>query len=113
MFTQNTSFDNKFFAESIDASKRGTAVSIRDMMGPRAARNLVSDVQVHDSNFAFLTTTLAKLHKELYEPLYFVTWQKDIPFETGGVISHRRNRLSSRLRSDRSIACCAGPSRPP
>ena len=40
MFTQNTSFDNKFFAESIDASKRGTAVSIRDMMGPRAARNL-------------------------------------------------------------------------
>lgn len=84
MFTQNTSFDNKFFAESIDASKRGTAVSIRDMMGPRAARNLVNDVQVHDSNFAFLTTTLAKLHKELYEPLYFVTWQKDIPFETGG-----------------------------
>ena len=84
MFTQNTSFDNKFFAESIDASKRGTAVSIRDMMGPKAARTLASDIKVHDSNFAFLTTTLAKLHKELYEPLYFVTWQKDIPFETGG-----------------------------
>lgn len=84
MFTQNTSFGDKFFAEGVDASKRGTAVSLRDMAGPRMARTLVGDAKIHDSNFAFLSTTLAKLHKELYEPLYFVTWQKDVPFETGG-----------------------------
>ena len=84
MFTQNTSLGDKFFAESIEASKRGRAVSLRDMYGPRQARTLIGDAKVHDSNFAFLSTTLAKLHKELYEPLYFVTWQKDVPFETGG-----------------------------
>ncbi len=84
MFTQNTSLGDKFFAESIEASKRGRAVSLRDMYGPRQARTLIGDAKIHDSNFAFLSTTLAKLHKELYEPLYFVTWQKDVPFETGG-----------------------------
>ena len=84
MFTQNTSLGDKFFAESIEASKRGRAVSLRDMYGPRQARTLIGEAKVHDSNFAFLSTTLAKLHKELYEPLYFVTWQKDVPFETGG-----------------------------
>ena len=73
MFKQNTSFGEKFFAEGIDASKRGTTLSIRDMCGPRTARAFVTDAKVHDSNFAFLTTTLAKLHKELYEPLYFAT----------------------------------------
>lgn len=83
-FTQNTNLDNKFFAESIGASKRGTTVSVRDAYGPRMSHTVVGDAKIHDSNFAFLTTTLAKLHKELYEPLYFVTWQKDIPFETGG-----------------------------
>lgn len=84
MFTQNTSLGDKFFAESIEASKRGRAVSLRDMYGPRQARTLIGDAKIHDSNFAFLSTTLAKLHKDLYEPLYFVTWQKDVPFETGG-----------------------------
>ena len=83
-FTQNTDFNANFFAESIDSSKRGTTVSIRDMYGLKASRAMTHDAQIHDSNFAFLTTTLAKLHKELYEPLYFVTWQKDVPYETGG-----------------------------
>lgn len=83
-FTQNTNFDDKFFAESVDPSKRGSAVSVRDMYGLKVSRALAHDTKVHDANFAFLTTTLAKLHKELYEPLYFVTWQKDVPYETGG-----------------------------
>lgn len=83
-FTQNNTYGDKFFAESVDASKRGSAVSIRDMYGPKVRQAMVSDAKVHDSNFAFLSTTLAKLHKELYEPMYFVTWQKDVPFETGG-----------------------------
>lgn len=83
-FTQNTTYGEKFFAESVDPSKRGSTVSVRDMYGIKASRAMVHDATVHDSNFAFLTTTLAKLHKQLYEPLYFVTWQKDVPFETGG-----------------------------
>lgn len=84
MFTQNTDFNSKFFAESIGASKRGSAVSLKDMYGAKTRRAFIGDAQIHDSNFAFLSNTLAKLHKELYEPLYFVTWQKDVPFETGG-----------------------------
>lgn len=83
-FTLNDSISKNCYAESVDASKRGTTISIRDMYGIKAARAAVHDTQVHDSNFAFLTTTLAKLHKELYEPLYFVTWQKDVPYENGG-----------------------------
>lgn len=83
-FTQNQNFGDKFFAESIDSSKRGSACSIRDMYGIKVANTFVTDAKVHDDNFAFLTTSLAKLHKELYEPMYFVTWQKDVPVETGG-----------------------------
>lgn len=83
-FTQNTNFDSKFFAESLAPEKRGQTISVRDMFGYKASRVAVGDAQLHDANFAFLTTTLAKLHKELYEPMYFVTWQADVPFETGG-----------------------------
>lgn len=83
-FTQNTNFDSKFFAESVGSTKRGTTISVRDMFGYKASKVAIGDAQVHDANFAFLTTALAKLHKELYEPMYFVTWQNDIPFETGG-----------------------------
>lgn len=83
-FTLNDSFTKNSIAESVSPSKRGSTVSIRDMYGIKMARGLIHDAQVHDSNFAFLTTTLAKLHKQLYEPLYFVTWQKDVPFENGG-----------------------------
>lgn len=73
-----------FFTDSIAPSKRGKALSINDVYGSKMKRTMITDTAVHDANFAFLTTTLAKLHKELYEPLYFVTWQKDVPFETGG-----------------------------
>ena len=51
MFTQNTSLGDKFFAESIEASKRGRAVSLRDMYGPRQARTLIGDAR-------FMTPTL-------------------------------------------------------
>lgn len=85
MFKQNTDMGEKFYAESIPASQRGKAVSVRDMYGSRMSRSVgISDATIHDSNFAFLTSTLAKLHKELYEPMYFVTWQKDIDKEVGG-----------------------------
>ena len=78
------SVERNFFVDSIAPSKRGKALSINDVYGSKIKRSMIGDAQVHDANFAFLSTTLAKLHKELYEPLYFVTWQRDIPFETGG-----------------------------
>jgi hypothetical protein len=83
-FTVNHDYGDKFFAESIAPEKRGSAVSLRDMYGSRVAHTMVNDARVHDANFAFLSNALAKLHKTLYEPLYFVTWQEDVPFDTGG-----------------------------
>ena len=82
-FTE-TKVEKNFFVDSIAPSKRGTTVSLGDAYGAKVKRTFVGDTAVHDANFAFLSTTLAKLHKELYEPLYFVTWQRDVPFDTGG-----------------------------
>ena len=75
---------NNFFTDNVPASKRGKTFSVKDTYGPRQQRAFCNDAKIHDANFAFLTTTLAKLHKTLYEPKYFVTWTKDIPAETGG-----------------------------
>lgn len=82
-FTPSTVTDN-FYTQNVGASKRGKAFSIKDYYGPRQQKAFCNDAKVHDANFAFLTTTLAKLHKTLYEPKYFVTWTKDVPVETGG-----------------------------
>lgn len=76
--------EKNFFADSISANMRGTTVSVKDTFGPRYTRAMIGDTKVHDANFAFLTTTLAKLHKELHEPKYFVTWNKDIDADLGG-----------------------------
>lgn len=84
MFTQNNKIDEKFFVESVDASKRGTAVSVRDMFGLKTSQAIIGDAKVHDANFAFLTSALSKLVKQPAEPLYFVTWQKDVPHDIGG-----------------------------
>lgn len=84
MFTPTQEISNNFFVENVSPSQRGTCISVKDQYGSRMARTRLNDTQVHDSNFAFLTTTLAKLHTTLYEPKYYVTWQKDVPFETGG-----------------------------
>ena len=82
-FTVNNLHNSEFFAENISENLRGKAISLTDMYG-RQANTRLTDARIHDANFAFLTTELAKLHKTLYEPKYFVTWQDDIPYETGG-----------------------------
>ena len=82
-FTQ-AKVEQNFFVDSVAPSKRGKAFSINDVYGSKMKRNMTQDTAVHDANFAFLSTSLAKLHKELYEPMYFVTWNKDIDAETGG-----------------------------
>lgn len=72
-----------FFVDSISAEKRGKTFSVKDMYGSSIAKNL-TDSTVHDANFAFLSTTLAKLHETLYEPKYFVTYANDVPVDVGG-----------------------------
>ncbi len=80
-----TTVEANFFVDSISAAQRGKTFSLRDSFGPRYMKSAgITDAKVHDANFAFLTTTLAKLHKTLYEPQYYITWNKDIPVETGG-----------------------------
>ena len=84
IFTPST-IEKNFFVDSVSADKRGKSFSVRDMFGgSRASRMFVSDAKVHDSNFAFLTTTLAKLHTTLYEPKYWVTYAQDVPVDVGG-----------------------------
>lgn len=73
-----------FFVDSVNADNRGKTFSIREVVNSKALKMYVKDTKVHDTNFAFLTTTLAKLHNQLYEPLYFITYTKDIPVDVGG-----------------------------
>jgi hypothetical protein len=73
-----------FFTDSVSANKRGKSFSIKDMYGSRVQNAYVGDASVHDNNFAFLSTTLAKLHTTLYEPQYFITYNKDVPIDVGG-----------------------------
>ena len=83
VFSPST-IEKNFFVDSISASKRGKAFSIKDTYGSKISKTFVNDAKIHDANFAFLTTALAKLHTKLYEPLYFVTYQEDIPVDVGG-----------------------------
>ena len=82
-FTPSTVTKN-FFVDSVSASNRGRCFGLSDMYGSRMRKAYVGDAKVHDTNFAFLTTTLAKLHTKLYEPKYFVTYQKDVSVDVGG-----------------------------
>lgn len=83
MFTA-CEISKNFFADSIAEENRGTTVSVKDMFGSKVGRTLIGNANVHDSNFAFLTTTLAKLHTKLYEPKYWTTYGQDIPVDVGG-----------------------------
>ena len=76
--------EQNFFVDSVPASERGKTISLKDMVSSKAAQVYVHDMKAHDANFAFLSTTLAKLHTQLYEPLYFVTYPQDVPVDTGG-----------------------------
>lgn len=73
-----------FYTDSIAASDRGTCINVRDMYPMLKKIPGIQDSKLHDTNFAFLTTTLAKLHKELYEPITHTTFAEDIPVDVGG-----------------------------
>lgn len=76
--------EKNFFTDSISAENRGRAFSVHDMFSKKVTRAMISDAKLHDANFAFLTTTLAKLHTKLYEPKYWTTYGRDIPIDVGG-----------------------------
>lgn len=83
VFTPST-IEKNFFVDSVASQNRGKSFSLADVYGNGARKMYVGDAKIHDTNFAFLTTTLAKLHTTLYEPKYFVTYQNDIPVDVGG-----------------------------
>lgn len=82
VFTAST-IEKNFFVDSIPSQNRGKTFSVKDLYGSRF-KGFIGDAKVHDANFAFLTTTLAKLHTSLYEPKYFVTYAQDLPVDVGG-----------------------------
>ena len=46
---------------------------------------MIKNKALHDSNFAFVSTRLAKLHENAYDPIWYVTWRKDIKgIDVGG-----------------------------
>lgn len=63
--------------DSVPSTMRGKTINVRDMY-PTTYKRFISDAKIHDANFAFLTTTLAKLYTKLVEPKYFVTYTKDL-----------------------------------
>ena len=79
-----SSIEKNFFVDSVAVQNRGKTFSVNDMFGSRTTKAFVGDTRIHDTNFAFLTTTLSKLHTQLYEPKYFVTYANDIPVDVGG-----------------------------
>lgn len=68
------------FSDSLPASQRGKVFDL----GKNSKARFVSDAKIHDANFAFLSTTLAKLHTKTYTPKVWFTYAKDIPVDTGG-----------------------------
>ena len=68
------------FSDSLPASQRGKVIGL----GVNARKMYVGDAKVHDANFAFLSTTLAKLHTKTYTPKVWFTYAKDVPVDTGG-----------------------------
>ena len=83
IFTPST-IEKNFFVDSVASQNRGKAFSLRDAYGPKLLKMHSQDARIHDTNFAFLSTTLAKLHSKLYEPKYFVTYAQDVPVDVGG-----------------------------
>jgi len=83
IFSPST-IEKRFFIDSIAPEERGTALSATEMYAGVKHIPGIRDQKVHDANFAFLTTTLAKLHQKLVEPKHFVTYGRDIPVDVGG-----------------------------
>ena len=71
--------EGTFFSDSLPSNLRGQFIKLSGR-----ERRYVEDAKVHDANFAFLTTTLAKLHQKAYEPKVWFTYAEDVPVDAGG-----------------------------
>lgn len=83
-FFTPTEVTKNFYVDSIHSDNRGKTFSLKDTFGPSIMKAYTQDTTLHDANFAFLSTTLAKLHDKIYEPKYWVTYMQDIPINVGG-----------------------------
>jgi hypothetical protein len=45
---------------------------------------MIQNKDLFDNNFAFVSTTLSKLHSETYDPIWYVTYPQDISIDVGG-----------------------------
>lgn len=72
------------YHDSTPAEQRNTCISLSDMYPGMSKLPGIVNKRVHDANFAFLSTTLSKLHNQLYEPLYEVHYTEDIEINYGG-----------------------------
>lgn len=74
---------NSITAEHYE-NKKG--ISLRDMF-PAYFKSMYPTKEartLHDANFAFVTSTLSKVHTKMVEPLYNVTYAKDVAINMGG-----------------------------
>ena len=74
---------NSITAEHYE-NKKG--ISLRDMF-PAYFKSMYPAKEartLHDANFAFVTSTLSKVHTKMVEPLYNVTYAKDVAINMGG-----------------------------
>ena len=81
MFTAAEVNSNLMY-DSVPSKMRGKTISALKMY-PNLKATL-GDSRVHDANFAFLTSTLSKLYKNLIEPKYYTTYKNDIDIDIGG-----------------------------
>lgn len=79
---------DSLYSKNVASTERETYVSLKDAYGSKLAARLtksyISDQKVFDANFAFLSTTLSKLHEKPVEPKAFVTYLQDVPVNYGG-----------------------------
>lgn len=81
MFSQINLKDRQMHASSYNYNPAG--ISVFDA-SPAMAHKLVNNRKLHDANFAFVQTALAKLHEKVYEPKWNTTYAQDIPVKVGG-----------------------------
>lgn len=80
MFRQINLKDNQMHASSYNYNPAGISVFDASPM----ANKLIGNKRLHDANFAFVQTALAKLHEKVYEPKWNTTYAQDIPVKVGG-----------------------------
>lgn len=76
-------FNDTAEALDISSSDRKKIISVKDMY-PETYRHRIGNKKLHDTNFATLSSTLAKLVPDLAEPITSTTYQNDIDIRVGG-----------------------------